>query len=121
MALGNDSVTVPSISIKSCLDNLLSPHLTSSEHLRGGKLRVCDTGEEHTTAVLTAVNILIITTALGLLCPVYFCDVLSTGQLPSQTFHPVRIVFCSFEPPILGVMLASPMLSVGTIQKALFQ
>jgi len=27
---------------------------------------------------------------LGLLDLVYFCVVLSTGQLPSQIFHPVR-------------------------------
>ncbi|NJM74153.1 MAG: hypothetical protein HC862_31015 [Scytonema sp. RU_4_4] len=60
-----------------------------------------------------AVNI----TALGLLDLVYFCNVLSMGQLPFQVFQrqvlylgkpqdrtgsPVRIMLCSKEPPFRG-------------------
>ncbi len=45
---------------------------------------------KHASVLLSTVTYAI--TALGLLDLVYFCVVLSTGQLPSQIFHPVRIM-----------------------------
>jgi hypothetical protein len=58
-------------------------------------------------------------TALELLESVYFCTVLSMGQLPFQILQPcTHNGFAHLSLP-KGVMLASTMLEVGTIQTTL--